>query len=62
MPVFTTDKSPTEQGHRDFEVRRLLFPAVDASQHMAQTPPLGWSQAGVRTVFAPDRVDESLDR
>ncbi len=41
MPVFPTDKSSAEQSRRDFKVRGLLFPAVEASQHMAQTPPLG---------------------
>lgn len=60
-PAFPTDKPPTEQCRRDFEVRCLLFSAVEASQHMAQTPPLGLAQPGVRMVFVADRVDKSLD-
>lgn len=61
MPVVPFDQQPTEQSRRDFKVRGLLFPAVKASQHMAQTPPLGWAQPGIGTGFAADRVNISLD-
>lgn len=39
----------------------LLFPAVEASQHVAKAPPLGRSQAGVGKVLPVDRADEPFD-
>lgn len=61
VPVGDADQSPTEQGGRDFKMGCLLFPAIEASQHVAKAPALGRGQAGVGKVLPVDRADEPLD-
>lgn len=61
VPVGGADQSPTEQGGRDFKMGCLLFPAIEASQHVAEAPALGRGQAGVGKVLPVDGADEPLD-
>lgn len=61
VPVGSTDQSPTEQGGSDFKMGCLLFPAIEASQHVAKAPALGRGQLGVRKVLPADQADEPLD-
>lgn len=62
MPIGRTDQPPAEQGGRDFKVGCLLFPAIEASQHMAKAPAPGRVQSGIGKVLPVDRADESLNR
>lgn len=61
VPVGGADQSPTEQRGRDFKMGCMLFPAIEASQHVAKAPALGRGQAGVGKVLPVDRADEPLD-
>lgn len=61
MPIRRAHQPLAEQSGRDFKMRCLFLPAIEASQHMAKAPALGRGQPRVGKALPVDRVDEPLD-
>lgn len=61
VPVGGADQPSTEQDGRHFEMGCPLFPAIEASQHVAKATALRRGQPRVGKVLPVDRADEPLN-